>query len=42
MKPDAWVVHFRLAELAGHQQKADVFEQQILEALEMVFSITAC
>lgn len=40
LKPDAWVVHFRLAELAGHQQKADVFEQQILEALRDGFSLS--
>ena len=40
LKPDVWVVHFRLAELAGHQKKPDVFEQQILEALRDGFSLS--
>ena len=40
LKPDVWVVHFRLAELAGHQSKTEVFEQQILEALRDGFSLS--
>ena len=40
LKPDVWVVHFRLAELAGHQKRADLFEEQIIEALRDGFSLS--
>lgn len=40
LKPDVWVVHFRLAEVAAYQANASAFEQQILEALRDGFSLS--
>lgn len=40
LKPDVWVVHFRLAEVAAYQSDASAFEQQILEALRDGFSLS--